>query len=216
MRIAGWVSAMAKVDSGAPRHAKAKIVNEAVTLIQKLILTLTLYRGAMKKFLRPALFLVLLSGLIPGVAIAAPKAAPTPPPAQATLMKPLTLSKTADMNFGDLTVTTGGTATIDPNTGLLSVAGGLLAVGGSPSPGRFTGAASRLALILIRTPTSVLLKRSGGTETLTLDTFTLDGFFIRLVGATPYVFAVGGQLHVPSGTVDGTYVGQVDVTVEYF
>ncbi|MEO7815359.1 MAG: DUF4402 domain-containing protein [Sphingomicrobium sp.] len=131
-------------------------------------------------------------------------------------MKPLTLVKTADMNFGDLTVTTGGTATIDPNTGLMSVTTGLLAVGGTPSPGRFTGVASRLALIVIRTPTSVLLKRSGGTETLTLDSFTLDGFFIRLVGATPYVFAVGGALHVPAGTVDGTYVGQVDVTVEYF
>lgn len=170
----------------------------------------------MTKFLRISLLIALLAALIPGAAAAAPVAAATSPGAQAALMKPLTLQKTADMNFGDLTVTTGGTATINPTTGLLSIAGGLLAVGGNPSPGRFTGVASRLALILIRTPTSVLLKRSGGAETLTLDSFTLDGFFIRLVGATPYVFAVGGQLHVPSGTVDGTYVGQVDVTVEYF
>lgn len=131
-------------------------------------------------------------------------------------MKPLTLVKVADMNFGDLVVTTGGTATINPTTGLLSVTGGLIPIGGTISPGRFTGVATRLALIVIRTPTSVLLKRAGGNETLTLDTFTLDGFFVRLVGATPYQFAVGGRLSVPAGTVDGSYVGQVDVTVEYF
>lgn len=170
----------------------------------------------MKKLLRLALPIVALAALLPGAAGAAPVAAPTPPSAQATLLKPLTLTKLADMNFGDLVVTTGGSATINPTTGLLSVTGGLIPIGGTVSPGRFTGVATRLALILIRTPTSVLLKRVGGTETLILDTFTLDGFAIRLVGATPFQFAVGGRLAVPGGTVDGIYVGQVDVTVEYF
>ncbi len=170
----------------------------------------------MNWFMRFPLVIALLAGLLAGPASASPVAAPTPPAAQAALMRPLTLVKLADMNFGDLIVTTGGSATINPTTGVMSVTGGLLPIGGTPSPGRFTGVATRLALIFIRTPTSVQLKRVGGIETLTLDTLTLDGFALRLVGATPFQFAVGGRLLVPAGTVDGIYVGQVDVTVEYF
>ena len=131
-------------------------------------------------------------------------------------MRPLTLLKLADMDFTTLAVTTGGTAIINPTTGLMNVSGGLVQVGGVPSPGRFRGVATRLALVLIRVPASVALQRVGGTETLAVDQFTLDGFAIRLVGNTPFDFAVGGRLTVPAGTVDGVYTGQVNVTIEYF
>ena len=40
------------------------------------------------------------------------------------------------MDFATLGVTTGGTATIDPVRGAMTVSGGLLHLGGTPSPAR--------------------------------------------------------------------------------
>lgn len=133
------------------------------------------------------------------------------------MLHPLTLVKQADMDFSILGVTTGGTATIDPVTGLMTVAGGLIALGGTPSPARYAGAASRQTVVNIRVPrNSVLLRRVGGTETLSLSNFTLDGQDKKaLAQQQSFRFAVGAQITVPAGTIEGLYVGEIDVTVQY-
>lgn len=133
------------------------------------------------------------------------------------MLHPLTLVKQADMDFAILGVTTGGTATIDPVTGLMTVAGGLIALGGTPSPARYAGAASRQTVVNIRVPrNSVLLRRVGGTETLSLSNFTLDGQDKKaLAQQQSFRFAVGAQITVPAGAIEGLYVGEIDVTVQY-
>ena len=137
--------------------------------------------------------------------------------AKTVLAEPLSLLRTADMQFGSLIVTTGGAATIDPQTGALTVTGGLIPGSGPVSPARFIGAASRLSLVVIRIPGgSVALRRQGGTETLTASNFSLDRFPIMLVSARAFEFAVGARLTVPAGTMDGVYSGDLDVTVEYY
>lgn len=161
-----------------------------------------------------ALFALALSA--PASGLAAPVDAPTQPQGRAAVLRPLTLLKIDDLDFGRLAVTSGGTATISPTTGALAVTAGLTALPGGSNPARFRGAGTRLMLVLIRVPNSVVIRRSDGPETLTVDQFTLDGPAIRVIGPTHFDFVVGARLTVPAGTVDGSYSGQMNVTVEYF
>jgi alkylated DNA nucleotide flippase Atl1 len=133
------------------------------------------------------------------------------------LVHPLSLTRIADMDFATLGVTTGGTATIDPVNGTMTVSGGLQHLAGTPSPARYVGAALKKTVVNIRIPKQpVLVRRAGGTETLTLSNFTLDGQDKKaLAQQTSFSFAVGAQISVPAGTVDGVYVGDLDVTVQY-
>ena len=148
---------------------------------------------------------------------AAPIAASPKAQGQVTLIKPLTLVKLDDMDFATLGVTTGGTATIDPIGGTMTVSGGLLHLAGSPSPARYAGAALKRTVVNIKVPKQpVLIRRVGGTETLSVSNFTLDGQDKRsLADQTYFTFAVGARISVPAGTVEGVYSGDIDVTVQY-
>jgi hypothetical protein len=121
------------------------------------------------------------------------------------------------MDFALLGVTTGGTATINPVTGQMTVSAGLLHLGGTPSPARYAGAASKRTVVNIRVPNQpVLIRRVGGTETLSVSNFLLDGQDKKaLADAESFTFAVGARITVPAGTVDGIYSGEIDVTVQY-
>jgi len=159
----------------------------------------------------------LLMTALPAPSSAAPVASAVSAQGQAILLRPLTLIKLEDMDFATLTVTTGGTATIDPISGQMTVSGGLLHLMGTPSPARYAGAGSKQTVVNIRIPKQpVLIRRVGGTETLSVSTFTLDGQDKRNLAQQPsFFFAVGARLTVPAGTVDGVYTGEFDVTVQY-
>jgi len=163
-----------------------------------------------------ALFsLVVLS--LPAAGYAAPVQASPKAAGHALVVFPLTLQRLDDMDFAMLAVTTGGTATIDPVTGQMTVVGGLVHVGGTPSPARYVGAASKRTVVNIRVPkTPVLIRRVGGTETLSVSNFTLDGQDKKaLAEQQSFTFAVGAQITVPAGAVEGVYEGDIDVTVQY-
>jgi len=148
---------------------------------------------------------------------AAPVAASPKAVAQVVLVKPLSLVKLNDMDFATIGVTTGGTATIDPIGGTMTVSGGLIHLAGSPSPARYAGSAVKKNVVNIRIPKQpVQIRRVGGTETLTVSNFTLDGQDKRdLAGAAYFTFAVGAQISIPANTVSGIYSGDIDVTVQY-
>lgn len=150
-------------------------------------------------------------------AMAAPVAATPRAQASVGLLRPLTLQRWADLDFATLGVTTGGTATINPVTGTLSVTGGLIPLAGTPSPARYVGAASKQTVVNIRIPkTPVLITRVGGTETLSVSSFTLDGQDKKtLAQQQSFTFTVGATISVPAGTVEGLYTGEFDVTVQY-
>jgi len=138
--------------------------------------------------------------------------------ADAIVLKPLTLLKVEDMDFGALFPSAAaGTATIDPYTGAVSVAGGVTLGPGPTTAALFTGAGTRRAPVIIRLPKNpITLTRTGGTETMTVSNWTLDGNSTRLINAfEAFEFRVGGQLNVAANQADGTYVGSFDVTVVY-
>ena len=159
--------------------------------------------------------LALLS--LPAAGLAAPVQASPKAQGQALVLRPLILERLADMDFGWLGVTTGGTATIDPITGNVSVSGGVTHLGGAPSAARFAGAASKRSVVNIRVPKQpVLIQRVGGTETLSVSNFTLDGQDKKdLAEQESFTFSVGAQVSIPAGTVEGLYTGEIDVTVQY-
>jgi hypothetical protein len=164
----------------------------------------------------PAIF-ALLALALPGELAAAPVPPVEMAQGQAIILRPITLVKLADMEFASLGVTTGGTATIDPISGNMTLSGGLIHLAGTPSPARYAGAASRQTVVNIRIPKQpILIRRVGGTETLTVSNFTLDGQDKKaLAQQQSFHFAVGARITVPANTVEGLYEGEIDVTVHY-
>lgn len=138
--------------------------------------------------------------------------------ADVVVLKPLTLLKVEDMDFGALfPAATAGTATLDPVTGVVTTAGGVTLGPGPTQPAQFAGAGTRNAPVIIRLPKNpIALTRVGGTETMTVDDWTTDGPKTRQIDAfEAFEFRVGGRLYVGANQADGTYVGTFDVTVVY-
>lgn len=146
-------------------------------------------------------------------------AAPAPATAggTATVILPVSVSKTKDMDFGALSRTAAGTAVLEPNADTLSTTGGVATVGGSPHSAEFVGAAQSSSVVNIKVPNQPsTLTRVGGTETMTLNNFTLQGQSKRtLAKQTFFTFRVGGTLNVAAAQVEGLYVGTFNVTVQY-
>jgi hypothetical protein len=159
----------------------------------------------------------LLVLLAPAAAVAVPIVAPVRPAAQAALMRPLTLAKLADMDFGYLAVPAAGTAVLDPVTNLMSVTGGVIRVGGTPHAARFAGATSSSSVVNIRIPNGgISITRVGGTQTILVDNFKLDGQSKRTMAqAGVFEFAVGATLHPAANQVEGIYSGTFDITIQY-
>lgn len=137
--------------------------------------------------------------------------------ANAALIFPVTVIRKYDMDFGYLASTTSGTAVINPGTGALSTTGGVLAIGGNPMPATFIGAARSSAVVNIRLPNQpITLTRQGGTETMIVRDFTLNGSDKRtLARLESFEFDVGATLVVGANQVEGLYAGTFDVTVQY-
>jgi len=166
-------------------------------------------------------FAIVLAALL--LALPSPLPAATPAAeadAGAIVLRPLSLLKKKDLNFGTLaTSPTAGTATLNPVTGVVTTTGGVTALplGTSPTPAVFVGAGSKNAPYQIRVPKNpITVTRVGGTETMTVTNWTLDGPTNRNVGANrAFQFNVGAQIAVAANQAGGTYIGTFDVTVHY-
>jgi hypothetical protein len=167
-------------------------------------------------------FCLLMAASLTAATATPASAAPTgaSPPATGTvrLGRPVTLTWLTDLDFAALTVTSAGTATINPNTDTMTTTGGVQRSAGTPSAAHFQIAASRTALLVIAIPNApITLTRVGGTETMTVSNWTMDGFWLRIVPANGVLdIAVGGRLNVNAGQRDGVYTGQFNVNVDYF
>lgn len=165
----------------------------------------------------------LLSATIVAVLASPERASAAPVPSSpavdgsAMLMKPLTLKKLRDLDFGTLGVSTAGTAAVNPVTDTLSVTGGVIALGGTPQSARFAGATSSSAVVNIRLPNNpVFITRSGGTETIRVDSFVLDGQSKRVMAqAGVFEFNVGATLRPVANQATGLYSGTFEVTIQY-
>lgn len=162
--------------------------------------------------------------LLAALALVAPAlahAAPVPPDknatAAATITQPASVRKLNDLYFANLTATTAGTAGVNPNTEAMTTTGGVLHVGSVPYSALFEAVSPVKNVVIIRIPrTAATVTRVGGTETMTVDTWTLAGSTNRnVVAREPFQFKIGGTLHVNANQVEGLYVGTFSVDIQF-
>lgn len=173
-------------------------------------------------FVGPVRFLSLMFAGLLSIAMAAPgNAAPkgaTPPAnAKADLRHAVITRNLQELNFAALTVTSAGTAVVDPNTDALTTTGGVLRQGGSAYAAAFEGVSPVKGVVIIRIPKQpITVTRVGGTETMTVSNWTLSGNSSRTVVAQqPFNFKVGGTLFVNANQAEGAYIGTFTVDVQY-
>ena len=161
--------------------------------------------------------MALFALLCPVAAQCAPVGAPTPAKGTVELLDPSSFIMLMELDFGMLTVTGAGTAIVDSSTDSVTTTGGVLLVGGSPHAARFKAVSPARNIVKIALPKKALtLTRIGGTETMTLDTWTINGSTTRnVVSREQFEFRVAGTLHVNANQAEGIYLGTFDVTINY-
>jgi hypothetical protein len=144
--------------------------------------------------------------------------------ATATIITPISISRTAHMNFGNLAVSTSGgtvvlpaalTSPVRTQTGDVT----LPATAGTVSAATFAVAGAANYTYAVTLPGSAItLTRASGTETMSVGTFTssLTSNAGTLDGSGAQNFAVGATLTVAGSQVAGVYSsGNFTVTVNY-
>ena len=167
------------------------------------------------------LFLLLVSGLLslstaaPGAA--APVAAPSPAQGSVNFYYPGSIRLMNNLNFATLGVTGAGTATINPNTDVMTTTGGVTRYGGTPYSALFEAVSPIKTVVHIRAPrNAITVTRVGGTETMQVNNFVVSGTGSRnVVAKETFTFSVGGTLNVNANQAEGLYTGTFDVEVQY-
>jgi hypothetical protein len=175
------------------------------------------YRGGKMCRLFHLRLLALLALLWPATGVAAPVGVTPRATGKAQIMLPAGFIKLMDMDFGMFAVTTAGTATLNSSTDAVTTTGGVLLIGGSPHAARFEAVSPARNVVKISLPKQpVTLTRVGGTQTMTIDAWSINGATTRnVVAHETFEFKVAGTLHVGANQAEGMYTGTFDVTINY-
>lgn len=139
--------------------------------------------------------------------------------ATATVITPISISKNADMSFGNIAVQsgTGGTVVLAPAGTRTSTSGVTLpSTAGTVTAAAFTVTGSGSLTYAITLPSTVTLTHSGGTETMSAGSFTSNPSTTGTLSTGTQDIAVGATLTVAAGQLAGVYTsGNFNVTVNY-
>lgn len=135
--------------------------------------------------------------------------------ATARIVTPIAISKTADMNFGD--VVAGGSAgtVVLTSAGARSATGGAtLGNGSAVAAAAFNVTGQASATYAITLPASATV--TSGANNMTVNTFTSNPSGTgALSGGGSQALSVGATLNVGASQATGTYTGSFSVTVAY-
>ncbi len=147
-----------------------------------------------------------------------------------TIMPRLSLSKTADIDFGQVMAssTTPGSVTVTPS-GARSAGGGATLSGGAATAGEFVGIGTDNQIVVFSfAAPSVVLTRVNGTETMTVDSFILgattadglndlgnSGRWRIIANNGQFRMPVGATLRVGAAQTPGDYEGNFTLTAVY-
>jgi Mat/Ecp fimbriae major subunit len=133
--------------------------------------------------------------------------------ASANILTQVTVTKTADLDFGTIAIgTSGGTVTVGNTDNRTCGAGLVCSATVSSAKFDIAGAASQLVGISI--DPSVTLNRTGGGATMSAS-LTTSIPSVTLSGAGAGSFNAGGVLNVAATQAAGAYTGTFNVTVNY-
>ena len=136
----------------------------------------------------------------------------------ATIIQPLTIEKTGDLNFGNIVAGTGtGTVNVDLVGRRTSTGNVILpsATPGTVSPAKFTVSGLTGATYAITLPTSATLTLSGGEETMTINNFKSNPKKTGELTDGSQEISVSATLNVGADQAPGEYSGEFAVTVAY-
>lgn len=170
--------------------------------------------------LRLALVLALPGLLLTAApAASAPVAAPTPPPARASVVVPLVVTKLQDLSFGTIIPrgTHLGIVEIDSTTGARSANGGVTLVAsdaGQRGYFEITGTPGHRVGIDLIWPPELISENGDEIDLIALD---LEGPIFRNLHAVTGIrnFGVGGRIEMAPDQPEGLYTATYDVTVWY-
>ena len=162
---------------------------------------------------------ILLSAVcLLGLSVGATAQATATATANATVIAPITISNTANLNFGNIAVsaTTGGTVVVVP-AGTRSKTGGVtLTPGGTVGAATFTVNGSSGLTYSITLPSSAITLTGSVTGTMTADVFTSNPSATGTLTGGTSALSVGATLNVAAAQAPGTYTSATfDVTVNY-
>ena len=135
--------------------------------------------------------------------------------ASATIITPISIAKTADMNFGNIAVSTGsgGTVVLAP-AGTRTTTGGvsLPATAGSPAAAAFTVTGQGNYTYAITLTTSATLS-DGASHTMTIGTFTSNPSSTGTLSSGTQNITVGATLTLSAAQTAGAYTTSTPFTV---
>lgn len=140
--------------------------------------------------------------------------------ASATVVTPIGITKSVDMNFGNVATNgTAGTVVLAP-AGSRTQTGGvtLPATGGTVAAASFAVTGEGAYTYAITLPsTNYTVTKAAGTETMTINTFTSTPTGTGTLASGAQTLTVGATLNVGASQVSGAYTNATgfDVTVNY-
>src|SRR5687767_1049684 len=152
--------------------------------------------------------------MLAAMPLGAAQAAETTIRASAKVVKSLTLTKKQDLDFGTVTLSGApGTYTVSLSmAGVLSCPVGATCAG-TPMPGIMNVQGSNNNVVRIAIAATSLVNAADG-STIPFTPIAPATLAITNSGAPGHDFNIGGSIAIPS-TADGTYSGNVQVTVDY-
>ena len=156
--------------------------------------------------------------LVATPALAVPVAASPKAKATAKIVRPLTLTAIQDLNFGTIvvgTLTAAQTVAVS-QAGVLSGCTGALTCSGTVAQARYnvTGT-NNMTVNIASTASNLTNTTSGGSELLAFSPNAPATVLLTNSGSPGNNFNVGGSISIAPTTVDGLYVGNIEVTVDY-
>ena len=173
----------------------------------------------MTKFLHKATFAAAVAAvaLTSAPAVAAPVGASTPATARARIVRPLALTATRNLNFGDIvlgTVAAGGETVSMTQAGVVTCGSGGLTCLGTPVSAAFNVQGTNNQVVQIFAVATPLTNANDAT-TLSFTPNAPASVTLTNSGAPGTPFNVGGSIIVTPTTTDGVYSGNMNVTVDY-
>jgi Mat/Ecp fimbriae major subunit len=162
------------------------------------------------RFMKAAIAATALAGAFAGTTAQAATATAT---AKAKILAPITVTKTADLDFATI-VTGTAPATVGVSTAGVRSCGVGLVCSGTATAAKFDVTGTTNAVVTVSVPSSVTLTSGSDTMSVTGITSSATGGVLTLTGvAATDVVSVGGTLNVAGGQANGVYTNTADLTV---
>lgn len=140
----------------------------------------------------------------------------TKPQAKVTILKPLVLTKTSDLNFGTVLLgTLNGSVSVSMTQGGVVTCGTGLTCSGTTTAGGYNVKGTNKQVVTISAPNVTMNNQTTAGSSIVVTLNAPGTVSLPNSGNTGVDFAVGGSFSVDNTTVDGVYAGDMNVTVDY-